>query len=347
MNSVVPPIVEEALEALRRSTGVEGWRPKEAAAAKDGQVILKRHAIVQPYSVAWKTTIRSATALTLVRAQLEGRQPGLLVTTYLTPHLAERCRDIGLQFIDAAGNAYLDTEGLYVYVSGRRLDPAVLPTRARGSGNPTAMRMIFALLSRPSLLQASYREIAEASDIALGSVGTVFKELAARGWVLEPTIPQRRRLTAPDRLLDEWVANYPSILRPRLQGRRYATSDLDWWRTASQADLENSYWSGEVAAEKMTGHLRAEAQTLYIATEHKQRCLKQLMQNYRLRPLADGPIEILDVFWSPSVQDTAALPGVVPSILVYADLMASLSSRNLEMAAKLRAGIIQHALDQF
>lgn len=93
----------------------------------------------------------------------------------------------------------------------------------------------------------------------------------------------------------------------------------------------------------MTGYLRAQTQTLYVIPEHKAGFVKRLMQTHRLRPQADGSIEILDAFWAPSLLSEA---GVAPPVLVYADLMASLSSRNLETAAKLRAGALQHALDQ-
>ncbi len=342
-------MINMALTALRRSAGVEGQFQRantDDATATDGHIVLNRHNVRRRYEVEWKSSIRSATALTLARAKSAGRGPRLLVTQYLTPYLANQCKEIGLQFIDTAGNAHIDADGLYIFVSGQRPDEASPPVRMHGGGNPTAQRMIFALLCRPSLLQASYREIAQASGIALGSVGTVFSELAERGWLLDAATAARRRLTAPDRLLDEWVTNYPTILRPRLHARRFAAPHPDWWQDTPLAELKNVYWGGEVAAEKMTAYLRPETQTLYVEPGHMAQSVRQLVQTHRLRPQTNGPIEILDAFWEPQSSNTKQ-PELAPAVLVYADLMASLSSRNLDVAAKIRNEELQHVLDQF
>lgn len=108
----------------------------------------------------------------------------------------------------------------------------------------------------------------QASRIALGSLDTVFNERAERGWLLETATAARRRLTGPDRLLDKWVTNYPTILRPRLDARRFAAPEPDWWRDMSLAELKSVYWGGEVAAEMVTAYLRPETQTLYVVPEH-------------------------------------------------------------------------------
>jgi len=46
------------------------------------------------------------------------REPPLLVAPYITREIAERCRQLGLPFLDTAGNAYLEAPGLFVYVTG-------------------------------------------------------------------------------------------------------------------------------------------------------------------------------------------------------------------------------------
>ncbi len=43
--------------------------------------------------------------------------------------------------------------------------------------------MVFALLCRPELLNAPYREIVDAAGVALGAVGWVYFDLQARGYV--------------------------------------------------------------------------------------------------------------------------------------------------------------------
>jgi hypothetical protein len=51
-----------------------------------------------------------------------------------------------------------------------------------------------------------------------------------------------------------------------------------------------------------------------------------------LRADPEGELEVLDAFWG--LPADPAYPDLVPSILIYADLVASVDPRNLE-AAKL------------
>jgi len=40
--------------------------------------------------------------------------------TLITDYLAEKCRKIELPFLDTAGNAYLEDEDLFVFVTGQK-----------------------------------------------------------------------------------------------------------------------------------------------------------------------------------------------------------------------------------
>ena len=57
--------------------------------------------------------------------------------------------------------------------------------------------------------------------------------------------------------------------------------------------------------------------------------MAKLVVAARMRAAA-GNVEVLDKFWN--VAPTAANPDVVPSILVYADLLATNDPRNVETA---------------
>ncbi|MGG7379575.1 hypothetical protein ACQ7B2_12735, partial [Escherichia coli] len=57
--------------------------------------------------------------------------PLLIAAPYITAHVAERCREMGLFFADAAGNVYLEAPGLHLYVTGRP-KPADLKPAERG-----------------------------------------------------------------------------------------------------------------------------------------------------------------------------------------------------------------------
>ena len=340
-------VLDAALRALADAAGIKSEVTELAACAEDTSIAdaivnLNANGTTHRYFAACKRLVDRTAALALIHSQLaDFPEPALLVTPYLSPQLAEHSRTIGLQFIDAAGNAHLNTDGLYVFISGRK--PRDLPARApvRGANNATALRMVFALLSEPSLLQAPYREIAQAADIALGSVGPVFQALATRGLLVESATG--RRLTDPWRVLDEWTTSYPTALRPKLHARRFRSPDPDWWQHVDVATLSGC-WSGEIAAARMTHYFKPATQTLYIAPSAMRDTLRQLVTAHRLQAQPDGPIELLETFWQPPA-GRAAQNDLVSPILAYADLMASMSPRNIEVASLIRKEDLARVLD--
>jgi hypothetical protein len=341
-------LIAAALTALRETTGVEGRlvgldQQAGMSCHADAMIELRAGERNHRYHGECKATVDRMAALALVKAQLEtGQAPGLLIASYLTADMADRCRALGLEFIDAVGNAYLNAPGLYVFVKGQKaVAGRALAGPQRGGGNATALRMIFALLCHPELVHAPYREIVKAAGIALGAVGWVFHDFTRRGLMSGPDKTYGRRWLEPGRMLDEWVTNYPIKLRPKLNPRRFRAPDPQWWQEARFKGLD-AWWGGEVAADHLTGLLKPATQTLYVKPETALDCLQKLVRTYRLRPDPAGPIEILDAFWMFPVDETH--PGLVPSILVYADLMATLDSRNIEVARMIRERIINDAL---
>lgn len=70
-----------------------------------------------------------------------------------------------------------------------------------------------------------------------------------------------------------------------------------------------------------------------------------LAHAHRLRADYAGNVEILDAFWD--FPPDANRKDVTPPILVYADLIATLDPRNLEIARDIRAKFIDHTFHAF
>jgi hypothetical protein len=341
-------VLERALHALRRTTGLtaelgtqdprglKGPRPDAVIEVTEGgkryQLFARVKAVDRPVALAAAKH----------RLEAYGRK-GVLVTPYLTAALARHCREpLDLQFIDTAGNAYLRAPGLYVFVQGERLpEPFVggVGMPARG-GTATALRAAFVLLCRPELLNAPYREIAAAAGIGLGTVGWAFVDLERRGYLTAAGQRRNRRLLEPARLLDEWVTNFPIRLRPKLNPRRFRAPDPGWWEQTHLPD--GARWGGEVAAAKLAGHLKPGTATIYLEPAAARDALATLVREHRLRADPQGNVEVLDTFWRLPEQD--GLPDMVPPLLVYADLMATLDPRNLEAARRIREQHLEHAV---
>lgn len=106
----------------------------------------------------------------------------------------------------------------------------------------------------------------------------------------------------------------------------------------------DAYWGGEIAAARLTDYLKPETATLYLDPKMGRHALTKLIATHRLRADPEGNVEILDKFWNVPTDKTQ--PEIVPPILVYADLVASLNPRNLEVANLLRERYIDNAIRQ-
>jgi hypothetical protein len=299
---------------------------------------------LEPYAVEIKTHLtlarlgQAAQQLNLATHE-NPTQKGMLVTDYVNPNMAERLREMDIAFLDLWGNAYINAPPIYVYVRGNkpvnqwRFGKTAKPTRAFQA---TGLKVLFGFLVQPELLQAPYREIAAATDVALGTVGWVLTDLREHGYLLEKPNKERRLLRKRE-LLDQWVAAYPEKLRPKLILGKYRAPDHRWWQNV-EIERHDALWGGEVAAAKLTQYLQPDVATIY-ADELPARLL---LEN-QLKKDPDGDVEILKRFWRPDVTQTreeafvpptkkAATAGVVPPVLIYADLMGTGDARNIETA---------------
>ena len=337
-----------ALDALERTAGVKGrivaLEPKAAKdrgvdALIDIYVEGKKHR----YAVEAKTRVDRMAALGHIKDQINQLgERGLLFAPYITTEAAKQCRKLELAFLDIAGNAYLHEPGLHVFITGEKPEgPAMTTMGTRGGGTATALRVVFALLCKQELLNAGYRDIVDAAGVALGAIGWVFFDLQERGYVIGKQRERNRRLLEPKRLFDEWVTNYPIKLRPKLNPRRFRAENPDWWKNADLTKLD-AYWGGEVAAARLTHHLKPATCTVYIKPHEHKNVLGRLAIANRLRADPNGNIEILDAFWN--LQPDTKHPDVVPPILAYADLVATNDPRNLEVAKLIRDQYIDNAL---
>jgi hypothetical protein len=341
-------VLDAALAAFTRTTGLDAAvlpnTPRRAAHRDvDAAIQVKTDGKKLRFFAEIKTVDRTI-ALAAAKNQLKPYgDRGILIAPYVTPELANRCRNhLNLYFIDTAGNAYLRGPGLYVFVRGER--PRALPeTGTRGGGTATGLRIIFALLCRPALLNAPYREIAAAAGVALGAVGWVFHDLQRRGYIAGGLRNRNRRLLEAERLLGDWIANFPTKLRPKLNVRRFEAPNRDWWE---KVQLEkHAWWGGEVAAAKLTEYLKPATYTIYVDRQKAPDIVAKLVRQNHLRAAVDGNIEILDAFWNFELQNPE--PDLVPPILIYADLMATLDPRNLDVAKRIREQYIDNAIRRF
>lgn len=253
---------------------------------------------------------------------------GLLVSDYINPMMAERLKAMGIWFIDTAGNAYINAINalpVYVYIKGNKLPENQTSGKPLSRAfTPIGLKIVYALLCWPELVNAPYREIAQTATAALGTVALVFKDLLRMGYIIDMGT-RGRRLKDRKKLLERWMIAYPEQLRPKLETGRYSAPDPNWWENTPLYHLQ-AYWGGEVAANRLTHYLKPEVITLYVMEEQAGK----LKIANKLRKDPNGDIEILKAFWD--VETDYNRTGMVHPILIYADLMASGDPRNIETA---------------
>lgn len=322
-------MIDVALARLAAQTGLRAVRePLEDPRGPDGRVRIMEGPRQWTFDIECKHRVDRAAILHGTQAQIQRfTNEGLLVTPYLAPELARQCQTMGLPFLDAAGNAFLKAEGLYVLVAGQKPDKALLriekPMRAF---DRTGLRVVFALLAAPDLMQAPYRDLAKAAGVALGTVGWILTDLREHGFLVD--IDDERRWIDRQRAVQAWTTNFPLRLRERLHVRRFAAKEDTWWETA-KPEAFGGCWGGEVAAAKLHGDLIPKTVTVYLPEDRKN-----FLAKHRLRADPQGPIEVLDVFWdfphAPEVPESIA-----PPLLVHADLLTLGDPRTLEEARRI------------
>lgn len=333
-------LVAGALDALHASTHIQGKIVDDAASDADVVVLLEINGRKLRYHCAVKKKVdRYALPLDLLN-RLDNAQHTLLVSSPLSPDMANRCRDIGLQFIDTAGNAYInDGAGIYVHVTGRRENAErQLPTD--NTITPTVLRMMFAFLAEPALLNAPYRDISVGARISTGAIGKGFETLESRG-LIGTAAGGKRMIRTPELFLNEWASGYAGRLKPKLRKYRFATDNFDHFLNWVP-DLALSAYGGERAAMYLAGHLKPEECTIYVDMDDKN-ALRDIVKNFRLRADPQGRIEIVEMFWNP--EHFVEWFPTAPPHLIYADLLATHNSRNIAAARQLIPGITQHVHD--
>lgn len=325
------PLAEYCLERFSAMTGLEGTISPSAA---DTSITLHFPQTSITYDAQLKPKVDRISMLERLKLSHPKRN-ALLLTRYLSPELASHSRGIGLQFIDSAGNAYLDNgQGVFLFISGQKA-AAHMPAQPEPSSiTPAGLRLIFALLAKPTLLNASYREIGHAAKVSLGLIGPVLSQLTARGF-LGIDGAGKRGLLHRRQLTTEWAAGYLNQLRPRLGKRRFSVANPE--HLSEFLEAPGLTWSGESAAARMTNYLRPEVFTLYA--DIRAPIVADLAARLRIRPDPAGQLEVIDRFWNPDALDVGHL---APPELVYADLLAMPDTRNQATAELILDGLIEH-----
>lgn len=270
-----------------------------------------------------KHILTRATIGITVQQMMKYADKGIIIAQYINPILADELKEMNIPFIDTAGNVYINEPPLFIFIKGNKVEiqnQLVFPARAF---HPAGIRVIYALLCKPGIHNAPLRTIAAAAGVALGTVDLVLKNLKDLGYLIDVGT-QGRRLARTDNLLTRWVTAYTEQLRPKLLLGRFRTNYYDWWKNI-EINKYNAYWGGEVAANIMTQYLKPQTITIYARVLNPN----LLIRNKLIRD-PHGDVEFIRQFWN--FEPNLPYTNLVHPLLIYADLIATADTRNLETA---------------
>lgn len=325
-------LLEKALANLEETAGIHARLLSDGpgASRKDAEARILFDPPMEPYRFVVKGDVTPARLGLVLSAVERLPRPRLVVAPYITPEVALRLRKAGVQFLDGAGNAYLEKEAprILVWVTGNRPIKQELQEKPLTLFRAAGLRVMFTFLCLPNATDATYRELAGMAGVALGTVANTVEQMEHLGYLRKTK--GHIAIENRERLMDAWVDAYPRELRPLLEPRRFRTAAGEWWKVADWT-LLGAWLGGEPAAALMTKHLRAVVATVYAAGG-----MTELAKNLRLAKDPQGNVEILKKFWYFDLEGPPPGPRLVPPLLTYADLMATGDARNLETAAILR-----------
>lgn len=256
----------------------------------------------------------------------------LLCAGAISPRVAEFCIDMGVSYLDAAGNCHIAARGLFLHVEGRKNRHRV-PRKAVDIFAPKSSRVVRVLLSNPArgwqvqeLAQECQVSIGLVSRIKNGLVNEAFAELRKgllfvrdpRGlfeaWTAVNKAPERRAFYVMDepngieRRIAEWSA---------LHNVRYALTGFSGaWRSAPV--------------------VRSGSVNVYVETRGERQSA-DLLQHLAVKPVETGANLFL---WSPPDEYTfygsRDIDGVtvVAPLQLYLDL-TGIPGRGEEAAAEV------------
>ena len=294
----------------------------------------KRHLALQslPYLIRLKEKANSQTKRDII-----------IFTEYVTSNLARRLRDEGIHFIDTSGNVFLNYPGkLYIYIERQRSNRPLGIKKGR-LFQPSGLQVLFTLLIDPNAVNVPYRNLAEKSGVALGTVGWVMRELRDKGFI-ELIGKRTYQLNNSEKLFDQWVTAYADRLRSKLFIGSYKTytENLDTilGDLKSLLNLENIQWAltGGYGADALIHQYKGDTLTLFI-----QNPSEQIIRRLRWLPSSQGDIVLLrafspQVYYQPTVRRKLTL---AHPLLIYAELLSSGAEREREIAHRIYQNFLE------
>jgi hypothetical protein len=283
----------------------------------------------EPVYIETKNEVRPQN-INIFEKQISENFSVLVASKYITPKSKKILREKHINYIDSFGNAYIDLKHLKVYIEQGNAKP--YNSEYSNIFTQSGGQILFNLLKNPELINETQRYLAHISDVSLGSVSKFLKGLFDEGYSVKWNNQQKYQLVNREALLEKWIITLNEKILPAHKIGNFTFSKTNNANWKNQLMHPNVLWSGEPAAALVTEYLNPERFSMFTDLP-KLEIIKEL----KLLPDETGEITIYKPFWLESntmegLYNYTNNQNAVHSLIIYAQLIYSGNSRNLETA---------------
>ena len=276
-----------------------------------------------------KTNVTRANINTVID-QIRGyrdsyNHPFILVAKYILPAMMTELMQNEINYLDVAGNCCIKHGNTYLFIQGQKNNWVKI--HSGRAFKAVGLKIIFHFLRFPDSVNLSYRDLQQKTGVSIGSIKLIVDELIESQYILKTK--SGRFLKNRQMLLNKWVVSYNEILKPKLLISQFTFRDNELRNKWLTLDLpEGMYWGGESGAHLLDGYLYPQNFDIYSDVS-----ANKLLNAGVVMPDKNGEIKIYRRFWTDD--DDNQNSKLVPILLIYADLMGSGNSRNIETANRI------------
>lgn len=265
----------------------------------------------------------------------------LLITRYLSNPAIDILLQKNIEFIDTAGNIYLNNPAVYILIRGQRR-PKVKPL-FRSKITVATLQLIYIFLKNPYILQKNVGDIAEAAGISSSTVNRNLQDLYELGY-LQRQRDGSYRIISYTKLLERWEMGYAESLRPKLIVEAFSPAGERSFSDVAECLIEGAkagkfLLGGELGAAIATDYLHPQSATLHLVENDRQTSLKlqasAMAAKMKLKPSPKGNIVFVQQFGTQNVWSEDPTQTIADPLLLHAELLLIRDERSLITADRL------------
>src|SRR5687768_1556621 len=117
------------------------------------------------FLVEVKNELRQTNIPPLLSKIGKNKENWILVSKYIPQPIKDQLKEQGINYLEAAGNCFINAGGLFLYINDRPVTASRQTTTGK-LWKQAGLKFLLVIISSPALLNKPYRTIADAADIA-------------------------------------------------------------------------------------------------------------------------------------------------------------------------------------